>query len=240
MSDGSSGPTASRRRSTSASASASRPGEEVVPARRCRRRHRPAGDHDRCPGSGSSTPVAAQHGDVVGAEEVGDGHQDPGPAAAQDVRRLDALEPGVDRHQRRRRPGSRPSAAITHSRAVERPDRDPVAGPDAGLDQRGRERARGLEQLGVRKPGLAVDNGRPIGESLGGSGADIAGMLFQPGQRPNCHLGAVSEDRERRDRPTSRRAGRPPWRWSTGSRRHARPPAPAARRRCSPRVRPGR
>ena len=42
--------------------------------------------------------VALEHGDVVVAEEAVDGHEDAGPALGEDVRRLGALVPGVDRH----------------------------------------------------------------------------------------------------------------------------------------------
>ena len=56
-----------------------------------------------CSRSGSSAPVRAEHRDVVGVEEVGDGEQQPRPRLAEHVRGLVALEARVDRHERRRR-----------------------------------------------------------------------------------------------------------------------------------------
>ena len=55
-----------------------RPIEEVVPADRSLRCI-PAGDDDRLEG-GQLDLASLQHGDVVGAQEVGDGDEDPDPA----------------------------------------------------------------------------------------------------------------------------------------------------------------
>ncbi len=56
--------------------------------------------------AGSREPDDAQQADVVGVEELAHGHEAARPAAAQQVSRLGALEPGVDGDERRPRPGS--------------------------------------------------------------------------------------------------------------------------------------
>src|SRR3989442_1331031 len=62
-------------------------GEEVVP------RMRPCND-DRLQ-LRQLHACSLEHGDVVGAEEVGDRHQQAGSAASQDIGSLGALPPGV-------------------------------------------------------------------------------------------------------------------------------------------------
>ena len=109
--------------------------------------------------SGRSTPVVLEHGHVVGAEEVGHRHQDPGPAPQQDVGGLGALEPGVDRDEH--------GAGLEEAQrgndplgAVERPDGHPVTRLDARGDQGGAEPAGLVDELGVGQPGRPVDDRR--------------------------------------------------------------------------------
>ena len=97
MSDGSSGPTAAARRATSAAAVVGHPGQEVVPSNGALGRG--AVGHDDRLQRRELDARRPEHGDVVGAEEVGDGDQGAGAAATQDVGRLDALEPGVHRDE---------------------------------------------------------------------------------------------------------------------------------------------
>ena len=152
-------------------------GSSAAERRAAPRRPRPA--PRRSPGRGSSsqpTPSAPipgprrglqvrqvgagrlEHGDVVGVEEVRDGHEGPGPAAREDVGGLGALEPGVDRHE----DGARLEEA-------EHGD-DPLAScwaprsPPGRRARRptppGRRRTCGpLEQLGLGEPDVAVDDG---------------------------------------------------------------------------------
>ena len=81
-------------------------------------------DHDLAQGGG--TPGSVQHPRVVGAEEVGDGEQQPGPGPVQHVGGLGAFEPGVDRH--RRGPGRVGAQGGHHPLPdVGSPDPDPLA-----------------------------------------------------------------------------------------------------------------
>ncbi len=169
MSEGSNGPSSEQRRSTRTRSDC------VARARNPSHDSAPSGTGPRATTtvsrSGSSTPVAAQHGQVVGPEEVGDGDQQPGPTAEQDVRRLPTLEAGVDGHQHRTR---RRQAEQGHHPlgAVGGPHGHPVAGLDAGGHQGGGEGA-GLDgQLGVGQPGGAVLDGRERPELGGGGGGD--------------------------------------------------------------------
>ena len=88
--------------------------------------------------AGRSTPGALEHRHVVGAEEVGHRHERPGPAPGEDDRRLGALEARVHRDQDRAR-GEQAQRGHDPLGAVAAPDRHPVAGLDARLDQGGGE-----------------------------------------------------------------------------------------------------
>ena len=117
-----------------------------------------AAGEEPVPGERALGRVAAQHDDrverrhrvapreqvdVVGVEEVGDGEQQLGVRAVEDVRRFVALEPRVHRHDHA-------AGAVDAERGddplgdVGRPDRDAVAGLDAGRDERARGDARGV------------------------------------------------------------------------------------------------
>ena len=111
--------------------------------------------------AGRATPVRLEHRHVVGAQEVGDRHEHPGPAPGEDVRRLGALEPRVHRDQDR---AGREQAERRHDPlgAVAAPDRHPVAGLDACPDQRGAERPGVTGQL-ARTTGRPPRRGRPPG-----------------------------------------------------------------------------
>ena len=111
--------------------------------------------------------TGAQQGDVVGVEEVRDGDQHPGTAPGQDVRRLAALEAGVD--------GDQDGAGLEQAQrghdpfgTVEGPDRHAVAGLDAGGHQGGAERPGRLEELGIAEAGRAILHGRALPEPAGG------------------------------------------------------------------------
>ena len=82
---------------------------------------------------------ACEHGHVVGAQEVGDGHEHAGPAPGEDVRRLGALEARVHRDEDRAR-GEEAERGDDPLGAVPAPDRHTITGLDPGLDQRGAER----------------------------------------------------------------------------------------------------
>ena len=128
-----------------------------------------AGDHDRGRQVGEVDARGGERGDVVDPEEVGDGHQGPGAAAADDVDGLGALEPGVDRDERGARfPQAEGGDDPAH--AVGRPDRHPVAGLDARRDQPGAEGPGRVLQLGEAQRHVAVDDGGGVGVALGRRG----------------------------------------------------------------------
>ena len=104
---------------------------------------------------------------VVGVEEPAHREQHAGAAAREDVRRLGAPEPRVDRdeHAARGRHAERGDDPLER---VRRPHRDPVA----ALDARREERARGVvdhrrERGEVDAPG-AVDHGLGVAEAVRG------------------------------------------------------------------------
>ena len=79
--------------------------------------------------------VAVEHRHVVVAEEAVDGDQDAGPALGEDVGRLSALVPGVDRHDhaaRRLQPEQGDDPLVD----VGRPDGHAVARADPGGEER--------------------------------------------------------------------------------------------------------
>ena len=140
-------------------------GEEVVP------RHvalvGAATEHDDLLEVGEGGEVT-EGLDVVGVEEVGDGEQQPGPGAVQDVCRLVALEAGVERHENRAdavdgRAGDDPLGA------VRRPDGYSVTGLDAGGDQGPAGLVDGGQQLRERQAEVALDQGLHVGEEPGGA-----------------------------------------------------------------------
>ena len=99
---------------------------------------------------------AADELDVVGVEEVGDGEEHARACGAQDVGRFVALEAGVERHHDRAAPvrafrGEDPLGDVVG------PDRDPVAGLDAGGDQRRGRPVDLLDDLDPGEPELTVD-----------------------------------------------------------------------------------
>ena len=176
MSDGSSGPSAALRRSTSAR------GRGAAPARKSR--HDCAcpvglalGDDDRLERRQRGAGVL-EHGDVVRAEEVGDGDEDAGPAAGEDHGGLGALEAGVDGHQ----DGAGGEDAEGSHRpfgAVAAPDRHPVARFDSGRDQCGAELPGRLGQLGIRKA-WSPRRARPPGrQTASAAPPTMAGMEGQ-------------------------------------------------------------
>ena len=109
--------------------------DEVVPADR--RAVGLAGEQDRVLERGQVDAGAREQRRVVGVEEPAHGEQRAGAAALEDVRRLGAAEPGVDRHERRAggRDAERGDDPLER---VRRPDRDPVAALDARREQRAR------------------------------------------------------------------------------------------------------
>ena len=93
--------------------------------------------------------------DVVGVEEVGDGEQQLRLGPVEDVRRLRALEPGVERDDDPAR-GVDTERGVHPLGGVRRPDRDPVAGFDPGaISARGGDRRVG--ELGEGDPLPLVD-----------------------------------------------------------------------------------
>jgi hypothetical protein len=98
----------------------------------------------------------AQHAERVLAEEVGDDDQRAGAALLQHVRGLRTLEARVDRHEHA--PGPVHAQGGEHpAGAVGRPDRDPVAGPDAEGQHGPHARQHLLLELGEGQPEVAVD-----------------------------------------------------------------------------------
>ena len=161
MSDGSSGRTAAARRPTSSRATGSSAPFEVLPTDgRCP--SRAVSNHDRLEVRKiHSRPVEQRH--VVDSEKVGDGDEDAGVAAGQDVTRLGAFEPGVDRDQR---PANLPDAqgGDDPPHAVEGPDRHPVSGINPRRHQGRRESPGLVDELDVSEPGVTVDDRQPIPE----------------------------------------------------------------------------
>ena len=144
------------------------------------------GGHDRLERREGDARVL-EHGHVVGAQEVGDGDEHPGPRPGQDVGRLGALEASVHRHEHRA--GVEDAEHGDHPLgAVGTPDRHAVAGLDAGRHQGGAEAAGRLDQLGVGEARLPVEHGHPVGEALlraGEHGRD--GRPGRGGRRRRCH-----------------------------------------------------
>ena len=109
---------------------------------------------------------AAQRGDVGGAEEGAGDEEQLGAGTAQDIGGLDALEAGVDRDEggagrHRAEGGDDPLDGVG------RPDRDAVAGRDAGGDTGRGGPLHPLPQLGVRQSGAAVGHGLAGSVALG-------------------------------------------------------------------------
>ena len=133
MSEGSSGPSAPLRRPTSAPTRSS-------PGRGSRATRSPPGGLAASDDDGlqrrQRDPGVLEHGDVVVAQEIGDGHEGPGPAPGQHVGRLGALEPRVHRDQDPAG-GEDPEDRDHPLDAVECPYGDPVARLDPGGDQGG-------------------------------------------------------------------------------------------------------
>ena len=75
--------------------------------------------------------LPGQHGRVVGAQEAADGHERRGPGVADDVRRLPALEPRVQRHQHPTGP-QEPECRQHPFGAIGRPHGHPVPGAEPG------------------------------------------------------------------------------------------------------------
>ena len=196
MSHGSSGVTAADRRSTSARPSG------VARAANASHDSVPPGAGPRATTtvsrSGSSVPVAAQHGHVVGAEEVGDGHQDPGPAAGQDVGRLGPLEARV--HRDEHGPGAG-QAEEGHDPlgAVEGPDGDSVARLHARGDEGGAEGPGPVGQFGVGEPAPVLDHGGAVAEPLGGGGDDRRDGVRLGGGGHRAALASTTAGRRRPD-----------------------------------------
>ena len=135
---------------------------------RCSRTRGSVRDHDGLQ-VGKLGADVVEHRDVVRAEEVRDGDQHAGAAPGEDVGRLDAFEPGVDRHE----DGTGledPEHGHDPLGAVEGPDRHPVARLDAGGHERRAEGPSLLGELGVGQPGRAVDDGEPLAAPRRGGG----------------------------------------------------------------------
>ena len=88
--------------------------------------------------------------DVVGVEEAGDRHQRLGPGLPEDVRRLPALEPGIERDQHRAG-GVQAEGGHDPLPRVRRPDRHPVTTFDPHRQERTRRVVRGRSQARERQ-----------------------------------------------------------------------------------------
>ena len=109
-----------------------------------------------------------QEGDVVGVQEVRDGHQGLGLAPCEQVGGLGSLEPGVDRDEDAT--GGEDTEDGHHPvGAVEAPDAHPVTGLDARLDQRSPESVSRRRELRVRHESLVVAYGQQVTELVGGT-----------------------------------------------------------------------
>ena len=104
------------------------------------------------------SPVSwpGQHGRVVGAQEAAHGHQRRGAGVADDVRRLAALEPGVQRDEHRAG-AEQPERRQHPLGAVGRPHGHPVPGADAGGQEAAGVAVDLLGQLRVGETQVAVD-----------------------------------------------------------------------------------
>ena len=112
-----------------------------------------AQQNDACQVAGVLT---GQHGRVVEAQKAPHGHQRGGAGVADDVRRLAALEPRVERHDHRT--GAQQSQRRQHPLgAIGCPQGGPLPRPDAGCDETAREAVDLLGELREREAQLPVD-----------------------------------------------------------------------------------
>ncbi len=123
------------------------------------------GNHDR-PQIGEPRPGRPEHRNIVGAEEIGDGHQGSSPAAGENDGCFGALESGVHGDQDRSRleqtqQGDDPLGPVRC------PYRHPVAGLHAARGEGGTEPTRPFEEVSVGELGSPVVDRRPVAESLG-------------------------------------------------------------------------
>src|SRR5205085_2118060 len=127
--------------------------DEIGPSHGVVRRLAPD-DHHVLEG-GQVLALGFEHGQVVGAEEVGDRQEHLGAALLQDVRRLRALEAGVDgdEHGAGGVQTAERDDPLPH---VGHPDGDPVAGLDAEGDEGACRLARRPVQLPEREAHRAV------------------------------------------------------------------------------------
>ena len=129
--------------------------DEVVPADRGRIGL--AAQEDRALERGKGHARVGEQGGVVGIEEPAHGEERPGAAAVEDVRRLGALEAGVDRHEHAAR-GSDAERGDDPLRRVGCPHRDPVT----RLDARREQGAGGIVHEAAQRcevdPAVAVDD----------------------------------------------------------------------------------
>ena len=184
MSDTSSGVSAATRASTSAGVDACRR-RPRSPPRRSHRRARRRAAPPCARGAGRSWPSSIA--DVVVAEEAVDGDEHAGAAAVEEVGRLGALVPGVDRHDHaagglQAEHGDDP---LPH---VGRPDRHAVARLEPGGD----ERAAGVDdrvaELPEGQPHVAVDQRLGVAEALGGRAHEAGrGAPLEVAADPRLH-----------------------------------------------------
>ena len=154
---------------TAAARAADTAGSTSSPA--CKKASRPVG-RDRGPGGRVARLLAfvaqqndacqvagvltGQHGRVVEAQKAPHGHQRGGAGVADDVRRLAALEPRVERHDHRT--GAQQSQRRQHPLgAIGCPQGGPLPRPDAGCDETAGEAVDLLGQLREREAQLPVD-----------------------------------------------------------------------------------